>query len=120
MRHRKPYELPRPVRPHVPVLALAALPFWGASAAAYTLCRTADSAGIAILGCLLAVASLALAALAFMIFTQLYTPCMTALGTIKKETQSWKWMAFAFIYTCAVAWVASLIVYQGGKLLGFE
>ncbi len=61
-----------------------------------------------------------LAALAFMVFTQLYSPCMTALGTIKKETQSWKWMAFAFFYTCAVAWIASLIVYQGGKLLGFE
>ena len=61
-----------------------------------------------------------LAALAFMVFTQLYSPCMTALGTIKKETQSWKWMAFAFFYTCAVAWIASLIVYQGGRLLGFE
>ena len=61
-----------------------------------------------------------LAALAFIVFTQLYSPCVTALGTIKKETQSWKWMGFAFLYTCAVAWVASLIVYQGGKLLGFE
>ncbi len=61
-----------------------------------------------------------LSALAFMIFTQLYSPCVTALGTIKKETQSWKWMGFAFVYTCAVAWFASLIVYQGGKLLGFE
>ena len=61
-----------------------------------------------------------LTAIAFMVFTQLYSPCVTALGTIKKETQSWKWMAFAFFYTCAVAWVASLIVYQGGKLLGFE
>ena len=61
-----------------------------------------------------------LAAIAFMVFTQLYSPCVTALGTIKKETQSWKWMAFAFFYTCAVAWFASLIVYQGGKLLGFE
>ena len=61
-----------------------------------------------------------LAAIAFMVFTQLYSPCVTALGTIKKETQSWKWMAFAFFYTCAVAWFASLIVYQGGKILGFE
>ena len=61
-----------------------------------------------------------LAALAFIIFTQLYSPCVTALGTIKKETGSWKWMAFAFVYTCAVAWTASLIVYQGGRLLGFE
>ncbi len=61
-----------------------------------------------------------LTALAFMVFSQLYSPCMTALGTIKKETQSWKWMGFAFVYTCAVAWVASLLVYQIGKLLGFE
>ena len=61
-----------------------------------------------------------LAALAFIVFTQLYSPCVTALGTIKKETQSWKWMGFAFLYTCAVAWIASLAVYQIGKLLGFE
>ena len=61
-----------------------------------------------------------LAAMAFIVFTQLYSPCVTALGTIKKETQSWKWMGFAFLYTCAVAWVASLLVYQIGKLLGFE
>ena len=60
-----------------------------------------------------------LAALAFMVFTQLYSPCVTALGTIKKEAQSWKWMAFAFLYTCAVAWVASMLVYQVGRLLGF-
>ncbi|MBR2178864.1 MAG: ferrous iron transport protein B [Selenomonadaceae bacterium] len=61
-----------------------------------------------------------LAALAFMIFTQLYSPCVTALGTIKKETQSWKWMSFAFVYTCSVAWVVSMLVYQIGRLLGFE
>ena len=61
-----------------------------------------------------------LAALAFMIFTQLYSPCVTALGTIKKETQSWKWMSFAFIYTCSVAWIVSMLVYQVGRLLGFE
>ena len=57
------------------------------------------------------------AAPAFMVFTQLYSPCVTALGTIKKETQSWKWMFFAFAYTCAVAWVASLIVYQIARLV---
>ncbi|MBQ9480229.1 MAG: hypothetical protein IJU71_11845, partial [Selenomonadaceae bacterium] len=55
------------------------------------------------------------AALAFMVFTQLYSPCVTALGTIKKESQEWKWMFFAFAYTCAVAWVASLLVYQIGR-----
>lgn len=61
-----------------------------------------------------------LSALAFMVFTQLYSPCVTALGTIKKETGRWKWMFFAFAYTSVVAWVVSLIVYQVGRLLGFE
>ena len=62
----------------------------------------------------------ALSALAFMVFTQLYTPCVTALGTIKKETGKWKWVFFAAGYTFAAAWVASLLVYQIGRLLGFE
>jgi len=80
----------------------------------------AEDSAQALLGTTMGSAFTPLAAIAFMVFTQLYSPCVTALGTIKKETQSWKWMAFAFFYTCAVAWVVSLIVYQGGKLLGFE
>jgi len=61
----------------------------------------------------------ALSAYAFMIFIALYTPCMTALGTIKKEFSSWKWTLFSASYTFVVAWVISLLVYQVGKLLGF-
>ena len=80
----------------------------------------AENSAQALLATTMGVTFTPLAAIAFMVFTQLYSPCVTALGTIKKETQSWKWMAFAFFYTCAVAWIASLIVYQGGKLLGFE
>ena len=61
-----------------------------------------------------------LSALAFMVFAQLYTPCVTALGTIKKETGKWRWVAFAAGYTFAAAWIVSLMVYQIGRLLGFE
>lgn len=61
----------------------------------------------------------ALSAYTFMIFAALYTPCMTALGTIKKEMDSWKWMFFSAGYTFAAAWVISLIVYQAGRFLGF-
>ncbi|MBQ1875949.1 MAG: ferrous iron transport protein B [Selenomonas sp.] len=60
-----------------------------------------------------------MSALAFMVFSQLYTPCATALGTIKKEAGGWKWMAFSAVYQFAVAWVVSLMVYQIGRLLGF-
>ena len=61
----------------------------------------------------------ALSAFAFMVFSQLYTPCVTALGTIKKEAGGWKWMGFSAVYMFAIAWVVSLLVYQIGRLLGF-
>lgn len=60
-----------------------------------------------------------MSALAFMVFSQLYTPCMTALGTIKKEAGDWKWMFLSAIGNFVVAWVVSLLVYQVGTLLGF-
>ncbi len=60
-----------------------------------------------------------MSALAFMVFSQLYTPCMTALGTIKKETNSWKWMGFAALSNFVIAWCVSLIVYWIGTGLGF-
>ncbi len=60
-----------------------------------------------------------LSAFAFMVFSQLYTPCVTALGTIKKEAGGWKWMGFSAVYMFAVAWLVSLLVYQLGSLLGF-
>ena len=60
-----------------------------------------------------------LSAIAFMVFSQLYTPCVTALGTIKKEAGGFKWMIFAAVYMFVLAWVVSLLVYQIGSLLGF-
>lgn len=60
-----------------------------------------------------------MSALAFMVFSQLYTPCVTALGTIKKETGSWKWFFYAAISQFAIAWVVSLLVYEIGTAIGF-
>lgn len=61
----------------------------------------------------------AMSALAFMVFSQLYTPCMTALGTIKKEAGGWKWFFFSAVGNFVIAWIISLIVYQVGIFLGF-
>ncbi|EKQ52102.1 MAG: ferrous iron transporter FeoB [Methanobacterium sp. Maddingley MBC34] len=60
-----------------------------------------------------------LSAYAYMVFILLYIPCMATLATIRRETNSWKWPGFAAVYTFVVAYVVSLIVYQGGLLLGF-
>ena len=71
------------------------------------------------LGSDMATAFTTLSAFAFMVFSQLYTPCVTALGTVKKEAGGWKWMFFSAGYMFAIAWVISLLVYQIGRLLGF-
>jgi Fe2+ transport system protein B len=61
-----------------------------------------------------------LVAFTLMIFTLLYIPCVAAIGVIYRETNSWKWPLFAAFYTTALAWIASFIVFQGGKTLGLS
>ena len=55
-------------------------------------------------------------AYALMTFCLLYTPCMAAVATIKKETNSWKWTIFDAVFQIVVAWVVSVIVYRIGLL----
>lgn len=61
-----------------------------------------------------------LTALAYMVMTLLYTPCIATLGAIAKETGSLKWSVISAIYTFAIGWVAAVIVFQVGSLLGFS
>nr|WP_207727026.1 ferrous iron transport protein B [Anaerosolibacter carboniphilus] len=60
-----------------------------------------------------------LTAYAFMVFVLLYTPCVTAIAVIKRETNSWKWTGFSVGYQFAVAWFMAMLVFQVGRLLGF-
>jgi len=49
----------------------------------------------------------------------IYAPmCISTLATIKRETNSWKQMAFATFYLFAAAWLASLVTYQVTVALG--
>ncbi|TRZ50496.1 MAG: ferrous iron transporter B, partial [Dehalococcoidia bacterium] len=57
-----------------------------------------------------------LIAFAFMVFCLLYAPCVAALGTIRSETNSWKWTGFAAVYTTAIAWIAATLIFQIGRL----
>ncbi|MED3661534.1 ferrous iron transport protein B [Ureibacillus sp. FSL K6-8385] len=59
-----------------------------------------------------------LSAYSFMVFILLYVPCLATVATIKKETDSKKWMLFSIIYGLMVAYTISFIIYQGGRLLG--
>jgi ferrous iron transport protein B len=59
-----------------------------------------------------------LKAFTFMIFCLLYIPCFVATVVFHKEAGSWRWTGFMVLYTTALAWISSFIVYQGGMLLG--
>ena len=52
------------------------------------------------------------AALAFLAFCALYTPCVAAIATIRREMNSRSWTALALIWQLGVAWLASYAVYQ--------
>ena len=55
-----------------------------------------------------------LTAFCFLLFVLLYFPCVATIAAIKGETGSWKWGIFAAVYTTALAWIVSAIVFQVG------
>lgn len=59
-----------------------------------------------------------LQALSFMVFILLYIPCLATVAVIRKETNSLRWTLFTIGYALVIAYLISLIIYQGGKLLG--
>ena len=56
-------------------------------------------------------------AASFLTFCLLYTPCVAAVATIRRELGSKRKTVLVVIAQCVVAWLASLLVYQIGGLL---
>jgi ferrous iron transport protein B len=54
-----------------------------------------------------------------MVFFVFAMQCLSTVAVVKRETNGWKWPLFQIGYMTAAAYLASLLVYQGGKLLGF-
>jgi len=44
--------------------------------------------------------------------------CVATLGVVKRETNSWGWMAVMFVYMVALAYLASFIVYRAAVAMG--
>lgn len=59
-----------------------------------------------------------LKAFSLIVFIMLYAPCFATITCIIKESGAWKWGLFAMCFNTAAAFIASLLVYQGGKWLG--
>ena len=56
-------------------------------------------------------------AYALMVFCLLYIPCMAAIATIQKETNSWRWTIGMILMQLLVAWGMAVIVFQVGSML---
>ena len=57
-----------------------------------------------------------LTAFSYLLFVLIYFPCIATIAAIKGETGSWRWAAFAAVYTTVLAWLVSAAVYQVGSL----
>lgn len=55
--------------------------------------------------------------LSMMVFFALCAQCVSTLAVIKRETRSWAWPIFTFVYMTGLAYVGALVVYQVGKLI---
>lgn len=89
---------------------------------------TAKEAVVSTLGVLLGTSTDALAAalgqlftplsaLSFLVFTLLYTPCVAAIATLRRELGSKGQTALVIVFQCVIAWFFALLVYQIGILL---
>ena len=58
-----------------------------------------------------------LTAASLLVFSLLYTPCVAAVASIKRELGS-RWALYVVLWQCGVAWVAALIVHLVGMALG--
>ncbi len=58
-----------------------------------------------------------LTALSLLVFSLLYTPCVAAIASIRRELGR-KWALYVVLWQCAVAWVAALIVHLIGLMIG--
>ncbi len=59
-----------------------------------------------------------LKAFALMVFIMLYSPCFATVTCIIRESGAWKWGAFSIVFNTCIAFLAAVLIYQGGRWLG--
>ena len=60
-----------------------------------------------------------LTAVSLLVYFVLAMQCISTLAIVRRETNGWKWPIVMQVYLTALAYFASLIIYQGGKWLGW-
>lgn len=58
-------------------------------------------------------------AMSFMIFTLIYTPCLSTIATIKSESKSTAFMWLSIAWSLGLAWVVSFVFFQSARWIGY-
>jgi len=60
-----------------------------------------------------------LAGVSLMVFFALACQCMSTVAIVRRESGGWRWALFMVAYMTVLAYAASLLVYQGGRWMGW-
>jgi ferrous iron transport protein B len=58
-------------------------------------------------------------AYSFMLFTLIYTPCLSTVATLNSESKNISFTLLSLGWSLAFAWVVSFLFYQGARALGY-
>ncbi|MDD2929489.1 MAG: ferrous iron transport protein B [Sideroxydans sp.] len=58
-------------------------------------------------------------AYSFMLFTLVYTPCLSTIATLRSEAKDMRYTLFTLGWSLALAWALSFVFYQSARALGY-
>lgn len=58
-------------------------------------------------------------AYSFMLFTLIYTPCLSTIATLRSESKNNGYMLLSLVWSLLLAWGVSFVFYQAARALGF-
>jgi ferrous iron transport protein B len=61
-----------------------------------------------------------LVAVTLMVFYVFALQCVSTVAVVRRETNSWRWPLFQWVYMGGLAWAFAFVTYQGGLLLGWR
>jgi ferrous iron transport protein B len=61
-----------------------------------------------------------LSTISLLVFYIYALQCLPTVAVVVRESGSWRWALGQFAFMTAWAWLASLLVYQGGRMLGLS
>ena len=59
-----------------------------------------------------------LVAVTLMVFYVFALQCVSTVAVVRRETNTWRWPVFQWLYLGVLAWVFAFLTYQGGRWMG--